>query len=47
LRPWASLIDDRHGGADGCEKGLLRHEKVVYTSYTSGTSGITIECKRK
>jgi hypothetical protein len=21
-------------GADGCEKGLLRHERVVYTSYT-------------
>jgi hypothetical protein len=21
-------------GADGCEKGLLRHEKAVYTSYT-------------
>jgi hypothetical protein len=21
-------------GADGCETGLLRHEKAVYTSYT-------------
>ena len=24
-------------GADGCEKGLLRHEKAVYTSCKSGT----------